>query len=144
MRDLTRYRKRLVEERTSTSNRLEKILEDSNIKLSVVVSRIQGASARDMIEALIRGETDTAAIADLARSSLRNKIPELEAALEGQIRDHHRFMWRELLDHLDELNLRIAAINERLAEHVAPYEDIIAASSCNPRYQPLNGGGDPG
>ncbi len=126
LRDLTRYRKRLVEERTSASNRLEKILEDSNIKLSAVVSQIQGASARDMIEALIRGETDTTAIADLARSSLRNKIPELEAALEGQIRDHHRFMWRELLDHLDELNLRISVINERIAEYVAPYEDLSA------------------
>jgi len=57
---------------------------------------------------------------------LRNKIPELEAALEGQIRDHHRFMWRELLDHLDELNLRIAVINERIAEYVAPYENLIA------------------
>jgi transposase len=126
LRDLTRYRKRLVEERTSASNRLEKILEDSNIKLSAVVSHLQGVSARAMLEALIGGETDTAKIADLAKARLRSKIPELEAALVGQIREHHRFMWRELLYHLDELNLRIAAINERIAECVAPYEKLMA------------------
>jgi transposase len=125
LRDLTRYRRRLVEERTSASNRLEKILEDSNIKLSAVVSHIQGVSARAMLEALIRGETDTAAVAELAKGTLRHKIPELAAALEGKIRDHHRFMWRELLYHLDELNLRIAAINERIAELSAPHEQII-------------------
>ena len=125
LRDLTRYRRRLVEERTAASNRLEKILEDSNIKLSAVVCHIQGVSARAMLEALIRGETDTAAIADLAKGSLRKKIPELAAALVGKIREHHRFMWRELLYHLDELNLRLAAINERIAELVAPHEQLI-------------------
>jgi transposase len=125
LRDLTRYRRRLVEERTSASNRLEKILEDSNIKLTAVASKVQGVSARLMIEALIRGETDTAAIADMAKGPLRSKIPDLEAALVGQIRDHHRFMWRELLYHLDELNVRIAAINERIAQYTAPFEELI-------------------
>lgn len=125
LRDLTRYRRRLVEERASASNRLEKILEDSNIKLSAVVSKLQGVSARAMIEALIAGETDTAQIANLARTRLRSKLPELEAALVGQIRDHHRFVWRELLYHLDELNVRIAAINERIAEYTAPHESLI-------------------
>lgn len=125
LRDLTRYRRRLVEERTAASNRLEKILEDSNIKLSAVASKVQGVSVRLMIEALIKGETDTAAIAELDKGPLRSKIPELEAALVGQIRDHHRFMWRELLYHLDELNTRIAAINERIAQHTAPYEALI-------------------
>ena len=132
LRDLTRYRRRLVEERTSASNRLEKILEDSNIKLSAVVSKLQGVSARAMIEALIAGETDTAKIADLAKASLRSKIPELEAALVGQIREHHRFMWRELLYHLDELNVRIAAINERIAEYTAPHEQLIQRLSTIP------------
>jgi transposase len=125
LRDLTRYRRRLVEERTAASNRLEKILEDSNIKLSAVVSKLQGVSARAMIEALIAGETDTAQIANLAKARLRSKIPELEAALVGQIRDHHRFLWRELLYHLDELNARIAAINVRIAEYTAPHEHLI-------------------
>jgi transposase len=125
LRDLTRYRRRLVEERTAASNRLEKILEDSNIKLSSVASKVQGVSARLMIEALIAGETDTAKIADLAKARLRSKIPELQEALVGQIREHHRFMWRELLYHLDELNLRLAAINEQIAQYTAPYEDLI-------------------
>jgi len=132
LRDLTRYRRRLVEERTSASNRLEKILEDSNIKLSAVVSKLQGVSARAMIEALIAGETDTAKIANLAKASLRSKIPELEAALVGQIREHHRFMWRELLYHLDELNVRIVAINERIAEYTAPHEQLIQRLSTIP------------
>jgi transposase len=125
LRDLTRYRRRLVEERTSASNRLEKILEDSNIKLTAVASKVQGVSARLMIEALIRGDTDPAKIAELAKTRLRSKIPELEAALVGRIREHHRFMWQELLWHLDELNARLAAINERIAEYTAPYQAII-------------------
>jgi len=135
LRDLTRYRRRLVEERTSASNRLEKILEDSNIKLSAVVSKIQGVSARAMLEALISGETDAAKIADLAKARLRSKIPELEAALVGQIREHHRFMWRELLYHLDELNARIAAINERIAEYTAPHEALLQRLCTIPGIQ---------
>ncbi len=125
LRDLTRYRRRLVEERTATSNRLEKVLEDSNIKLAAVVSRLQGVSARAMIAALIAGETDAAQIADLAKASLRGKIPELQAALEGQVRDHHRFMWRELLSQLDEINERIAVVNERITVCTAPYATLI-------------------
>ena len=90
---------------------MEKILEDSNIKLSAVVSEMQVSSARAMLEALIHGETDTAVLAELAKGRLRSKIPELAVALVGRIREHHRFMWRELLYHLDELNGHIAAIN---------------------------------
>jgi len=135
LRDLTRYRRRLVEERTAASNRLEKILEDSNIKLAAVVSRLQGVSARAMLEALICGETDTAKLADLAQARLRSKIPELEAALVGQIRDHHRFMWRELLYHLDELNARLAALNERIAAYTAPHEAVLQRLCTIPGIQ---------
>jgi transposase len=125
LRDLTRYRTRLRQERTAASNRLEKILEDSNIKLSSVVSHIQGVSARLMLEALINGESDVTKMANLARSTLRHKIPELEQALVGRIREHHRFMWRELLYQLDSLNERIAALDERIQQATAPYEDIV-------------------
>jgi transposase len=125
LRDLTRYRTQLIGDRTAAGNRLLKILEDSNIKLGSVVSRIQGVSARAMLEALIQGETDLAAIADLAQGRLRNKIPELISALEGRIRDHHRFMWRELLYQLDNLNERITALHARIRECTAPYEHII-------------------
>ncbi len=125
LRDLTRYRTRLIGDRTAAGNRLLKILEDSNVKLGSVVSRIRGVSARAMLEALINGETDVAAIADLAQGRLRNKLPELVEALEGRIRDHHRFMWRELLYQLDSLNERITALNERIREVTAPYAHII-------------------
>jgi transposase len=125
LRDLTRYRRRLVEERTATSNRLEKLLEDANIKLTSVACQVQGVSVRLMVEALIRGETDPAAIAELAKGRLRSKLPELEAALVGHVRPHHRFLWRELLVHLDELNTRLAALNERIAEATAPYADLL-------------------
>lgn len=125
LRDMTRYRTRLIGERTSASNRLVKILEDSNIKLKSVVTKIQGVSARAMLEALINGETDVVAIADLAKGRLRNKIPELLEALEGRIREHHRFMWREILYHLDSLNERIATLNARIREATAPNAAII-------------------
>jgi transposase len=125
LRDLTRYRTRLTAERSSASNRLQKIMEDANIKLSAVATDIQGVSARAMLEALIRGQTDVAEVANLAKGRLRNKIPELEAALNGRIREHHRFMWREVLYHLDELNERLATLNERIRQCTAPHEDII-------------------
>lgn len=138
LRDLTRYRRRLVEERTATSNRLEKILEDSNIKLAAVVSRLQGVSARAMIAALIAGETDAAQIADLAKGSLRGKMPELQAALEGQVRDHHRFMWRALLSQLDEINERIAVVNQRIAVCTTPYEALIQRLCTIPGINRMN------
>jgi transposase len=125
LRDLTRYRTRLVAERSSASNRLQKILEDANIKLSSVASNIQGVSARAMLEALIDGETDVAKLADLAKRRLRSKIPKLEAALAGHIREHHRFMWREVLYHLDELNERLATLDAQIRQLTAPYEGII-------------------
>jgi transposase len=88
-----------------------------------------------MIEALIQGETDPTVIAQMAKGPLRSKIPELEAALVGQIRDHHRFLWRELLYHLDELNLRLAAINAQIAQYTAPYEDLIQRLCTIPGIQ---------
>lgn len=125
LRDLTRYRTRLLGERSSASNRLQKILEDANIKLSSVASNIQGVSARAMLEALIAGETDVTKLADLAQRRLRSKIPELEAALAGRIREHHRFMWREILYHLDELNERLATLDAQIRQLTAPYESTI-------------------
>jgi transposase len=125
LRDLTRYRTRLIGERTSASNRLQKILEDGNIKLAYVASDIQGVSARAMIAALIAGQTDAAELADLAKGTLRHKIPELEAALSGRVRPHHRFMLREVLYHLDELNGRIATLDGQIRTLTAPHEPII-------------------
>ena len=125
LRDLTRYRTRLIGERRSAANRLQKVLEDANIKLAAVVSDIQGVSARAMIEALIAEEPEPAVIAELARGRLRHKMLELEAALEGRVCPHHRFMLREILQHLDELNVRIDALNQEIQQRTAPYEATI-------------------
>src|SRR5215475_3594564 len=101
LRDLTRHRVQLVEEKTRTSNRIEKVLEDANIKLGSVASEVMGVSGRAMIEALLEGTKEPAQIADLARRQLRGKIPQLEKALEGHLTEHHRFLlrllWKELM-----------------------------------------------
>lgn len=125
LRDATRYRTRLIQTKSASVNRLHKILEDANIKLSSVVTDIQGVSARLMIEALINDSMDVPELAELAKGRLRNKIPLLAKALTGHVREHHRFMLEELLGHIDELNGRIATYSKRIAQIVEPYESII-------------------
>ncbi len=125
LRDLTRYRSRLVGERSSASNRLHKILEDANLKLTSVASDVRGKSAQAILEALLAGTTDPAQLADLAKGTLRAKIPELEAALNGRVRDHHRYMLREVLDHIAELNERINELDRHIQELTRPHETVI-------------------
>ena len=125
LRDLTRYRTQLTNERSATVNRVQKVLEDGNIKLASVVSDIQGVSARRMLEALIGGQEESEALAQLAQGRLRSKIPELVEALTGQVRGHHRFLLAELLEHLDGLNQRLAQLNERIGQQTAPQAELI-------------------
>lgn len=125
LRDLTRYRTRLVQEKHAATNRLHKLLEDANIKLSSVVSDVQGVSARAMIEALIADEMDVEAMADLAQKRMRAKIPQLVEALTGHMRTHHRFLLEEVLTHLDELNARINTLNTRITDAIAPYQSLV-------------------
>ena len=125
LRDLTRYRTRLTAERSAASNRLQKALEDANIKLSSVASDIRGVSARSMIEALIAEEPEPEVLAEMARGVLRQKIPELTEALTGNVRDHHRFWMHELLQHIDELNERIDMLNQEIQKRTAPHEDTL-------------------
>jgi transposase len=115
LRDLTRHRSQLVGEKTRAANRIQKVLEDANIKLASVASDILGASGRDMPRALIRGETDSTKIADLARRQLRSKIPQLRPALEGKLTEHHRFILAELLNHLEYLENRIEDVSRPFA-----------------------------
>jgi len=96
LRDLTRHRTQLVEEKTRTINRIQKVLEDANIKLASVATDVMGVSGRAMIQRLIEGETDPHKLADLAQKQLRGKIPELERALEGKLTNHHRFLLKML------------------------------------------------
>lgn len=125
LRDLTRYRTRLTQERTAAVNRLHKILEDANLKLTSVVSSVQGVSARLMLEAIIAGEDNPEPLAELAKGRLRSKIPALVEALLGQTRAHHRFLLQEILNHMDELNTRIESLNQRIQELTQPYADLI-------------------
>ena len=125
LRDLTRYRTRLIQEKSAAANRLHKTLEDANIKLTSVLTDIQGVSARLMLDALIADEQDAPQIAELAKGRLRNKIPQLVEALTGQVRSHHRFLLQEVLTHLDELNGRIHTLDQRIREATAPHEAII-------------------
>ena len=119
LRDLTRHLTKLVQQRNAVDNRIQKVLETANIKLGSVASDVLGVSGRKMIEGLLCGENDVTVLADLARSQLRGKIPELQRALEGQLTEHHRFLLRQLLGQYDFLEKEIASVGERLGA-VAP------------------------
>lgn len=114
LRDLTRHRAQLTGEHTRATNRIAKVLEDANVKLSSVASNIMGKSGRLMIEAIIEGETDPEKLADFAQRKMRGKIPLLKKALRGGISDHHRFMLRTLFEHLKYLEKTIGELEERI------------------------------
>jgi transposase len=126
LRELTRYRTSLVRERTAEANRLQKTLEGANIKLAAVATDILGVSGRAMLAALVDGTTDTAAMAELAKGRLREKIPELERALAGRVGPHQRFMVAQQLAHLDFLDAAIARVSAEVAERVRSAEPAIA------------------
>ncbi|WP_052628429.1 IS110 family transposase, partial [Mycobacterium tuberculosis] len=111
-RDVIRYRRKLVEHRTSKLQRLGNVLQDAGIKADSVASSVTPKSVRAMVEALIDGERRPAVLADLARGSMRSKIPDLQRALEGRFDDHHALMCRLHLAHLDQLDAMIGALDE--------------------------------
>jgi transposase len=121
LRDLTRYRKTVIQERTRHANRLHKILEDAGIKLAVVASDVLGVSGRAMLTALVHGTTDPEILADLARGRLRAKLPALRQALAGRFRDHHAFLVGQILAHLDYLEEAIATVSGRIEALLAPF-----------------------
>ena len=126
LRDRTRERTQLINERTRVANRMHKILEDANIKLGSVATDILGASGRDMLRALIGGEQDPAVLAEMARSRLRDKIPQLRRALRGRVREHHRFQLELQWDHLEQLDQLVARLNEKITQLYQPYEQQLA------------------
>ena len=125
LRDLTRYRKSLTDERVREVNRLQKLLETANIKLSSVASDVMGVSGRAMLEAILGGNTDPQVLADLARGRLRKKLPLLQQALEGRFRPHHRFMLRQILSHLDYLDEAIETVSREVETHVSPFSEEL-------------------
>jgi transposase len=125
LRDLTRQRAQLVAEKATAANRIQKVLEDANIKLASVATDVLGVSGRDMLEAIIAGEEDAEKLADKARKRLRNKIPALQTALRGRVTEHHRFQLRLLLDHVTHLEALIGRLGARIEEVIAPFAEAV-------------------
>jgi transposase len=121
-RDLTRYRTTLTDERSREVNRVQKVLEEANLKLASVASNVMGVSGRMMLEQLIQGQTDPATLAELAKGRLREKRDLLEQALTGTFQPHHRFMLIQHLSHIDFLDEQIAKLDAELAEQMRPFQ----------------------
>jgi transposase len=126
LRQRTRYRKKLIEQRSSELQRLAKVLEDAGIKIDSVASSLTTMSARDMVEALIGGERNPAVLAQLARRAMRKKIPELEMACDGRFTAAHGQMCRVHLDACDHLTAKIAELDQMVAEAAAAFERLTA------------------
>lgn len=125
LRDLTRYRQKLLAQRADQCNRIQKMLEGSNIKLAGVISDILGVSGREMLEALAEGETDVTRMADMARGAMRPKIPQLKEALTGKISPTQRWLLKEQLEHVSQLDERIARLAEKIEELCLPFAEEI-------------------
>jgi len=125
LRDLTRQRTQLIDEGSRISNRIQKVLEDANVKLGSVASNVIGASGRLMLEAMVAGEDDPARLADLAQRRMRSKIPQLEQALYGKLTEHHRWMLKLLLDQLRTTEQFIARLDERIVELTRPQQPVL-------------------
>jgi transposase len=125
LRDLTRYRADLVAVRTAEKQRVEKLLEDAQIKLSVVASDIFGVSGRAMLEALVAGERDPKVLARMARTRLRAKTARLEEAFCGRFSDHHAFLLERMLSRIDQASADIAAVEAKIEEAIAPFAQAV-------------------
>jgi len=125
LRELTRYRKTLVQERTQEINRLQKVLEGANIKLAAVATDIMGKSGRDMLDALTGGEQEAEVLAQLARGRMPAKLPELRLALTGRVQPHHRFLLERILAHIDFLDASLERIQQEIEQHLSPFEEAM-------------------
>ncbi len=125
LRDLTRYRVALVDDASAEKNRVEKLLEDAQIKLSVVASDIFGVSGRDMMDQLIGGQRDPKVLAQLARARMRTKIPQLEEAFHGYFTDHHAFLLTNMLARIDQISAHIAALDTKIEAELAPFAEAV-------------------
>jgi transposase len=125
LRDLTRYRVDLVGVRTAEKQRVEKLLEDAQIKLSVVAADIFGVSGRAMLAALVAGERDPKRLAQLARTRLRAKLGQLQEAFTGRFSDHHAFLLQTMLGRIDQASADIAELEARIDELVAPFQAAV-------------------
>ena len=138
LRDLTRSRTKLVHGRSAVANRVQKVLEDANIKLASVATDILGHSGRAMLDAMVQGQSDVAVLADMARGRMREKIPRLRLALEGHITAHHRMLLRELLDQIDFLDGKIFALEGEIWQRSKQFEKPIRLWSAIPGVDRLS------
>jgi transposase len=126
LRELTRQRRQLIQAKAAVANRIQKVLEDANIKLASVATDVLGVSGRDMLRALIAGREDPKGLAELARGKLRPKIPELRLALHGRVTEHHRFLLRLLLEEVEQHEAWVARLTERIGEVLpAPFAEAV-------------------
>jgi transposase len=125
LRDLTRYRRSLVREQTREKQRLEKILEDAQIKLDSVISDLHGVSGRQMLQAMIDGQRNPTILAELAHGVMRRKIPQLREALTGHFDNHHAFICATMLRRIDTLAADITELDTRIEEMIAPHTDAV-------------------
>ena len=132
LRDLTRYRATLVEEGARVVNRIEKVLEDANLKLASVMTDILGVSGRAILASIVREEEDPERLAEMARCRLRAKLPALREALRGRVTEHHRFLLRRLLEHVRFVESEIAKLEERIAEQMRPFQKEVELWSSMP------------
>jgi transposase len=126
LRDLTRYRRALVQDRTREQQRVEKLLEDAQIKISAVLSNLHGVTGRAMMEALIAGQRDPGTLARLAKGSARKKTERLEEALRGFFTDHHAVLLQMMLDNCDRISAQIAELDARIEEAIGPFSPQAA------------------
>jgi transposase len=132
LRDLTRYRVDLLTTRTAEKQRVEKLLEDALVKLSVVVSDPFGVSGRAIMAALIAGERDPAVLAGLARGTLRSKTDRLTEALTGRFTDHHAFLLNQMLHRIDAITADIATVQDRIDAQIAPFARAVTRLDAIP------------
>jgi transposase len=125
LRDVTRYRKRQIEDRAQEVNRLHRVLQDAGLKLTTVMSDVLGVSGRAMVEALLHGTTDPTVLADLARGRLRSKLPALQQALRGHFRAQHAFLVTQILAKIDFLEDAIATLTGEIDRQLAPFEPTV-------------------
>lgn len=125
LRELTRYRKTQVEARAKEIQRLEKVPRDAGIKLTSVASVVWSVSSREMIEALIAGQSDPVVLAQMAKRRMRAKIPQLEEALSGHFGSHHAIVARRIVDHIDFLDATIGTLTEAITERLVPFEAAV-------------------
>jgi len=124
LRDLTRYRKSLIRSRADEVNRLQKVLETANIKLTCVATDVMGATGRSMVRALIAGERDPIRLAQLAKGSLKKKQDALGAAMHGRFRDHHAFIASQILEHIEQMEEHIKECGRRIEECLRPFSEF--------------------